>query len=1073
MRAVCWPTLVASLSCLIGCLGDPVGPGGTLVVRRLSPVDSVLVGAPGRPLPTAITFQAVDGDGKPVPAAAVVWTLVGTNGRLEEASGATDSRGQATALWVLGTKASEGQQLTAQVAVGKHHAAITVPAIAKPVEISSIAFGADTTTVKLGLGAPTVVQATDPFGNHFVPAVLRFVSLDTTLLTIDSVGDVQGRGRGWGRIVVASGSARDTAWVHATQVVQAIVASPDTLSFHSLGQTAALNVQLVDDQGGYVRDSLPVDSVPVGTVVSVQPGRPYAVRSVSNGVTPLILRAGAVAHAVQVLVNQRIASVKLSASRVNFDAFGDTVQLTALVADSVGASLANQVLAFSSSDTSVAKLEPSGLVTSKTNGSTWVYARASNGVSDSVRMVVAQQVARVVAQRDSILLDALQAVLPIQATPLDRLGTPVLGAALAYSTGAPSVATVDASGSIRAIANGTTVVTASSGGDTTFVAVRVAQRPVRVVPSSDTVRFVAFGDTRSVTAVAADSLGFPLPGQVTGVLVHDTAVVELLDSVTVRAHGNGVTRASFAVSGLAGQITVIVDQVPTTLTAAVAFGNPVVTLPVGAAFPLACQALDKNGFQIARDPALVGSVHGTVIGSRCGDARVQRSGYDTLHFALGSVQARIPVIVATVPDSVGVAAAAQPLSTVDRTRFAGEDLNNPLILALRPLVADILAAYGNPATNLGRARAIRDWVARTAVHPHAPFHPNGSTSNLGVLPPGKTWADVNALPISKFFDVDNPYWTGVGYDGYAMLDRLLGTLDPSTGLRADDGMMVHVEGVRYQIRDIESYHYTLCTFQAIMLNALWAAAELHGLLISTIGHDPAAVFIPELGRWVYEDPTFNEEYLVDGIGDPVSPIDLLTLSSAGEANRLRATKLLGPNFDPQTYIQGDSYLNEHPEGMVIMGSQLNSRVVGIGGWSTRLVQIDVPRLATAPAPFNNPLSYVPVTAGDAFPTLGVVVQTLQVEDSVYVLQLSSTFPNHERFERRLNGGAWENVAALDVVPVGQCRAEYRSVDAVGSISANTVLEVWVPRGGAFVESGVAGSVRSQARYCVSSSGLGF
>ncbi len=199
-------------------------------------------------------------------------------------------------------------------------------------EISSIAFGADTTTVKLGLGAPTVVQATDPFGNHFVPAVLRFVSLDTTLLTIDSVGDVQGRGRGWGRIVVASGSARDTAWVHATQVVQAIVASPDTLSFHSLGQTAALNVQLVDDQGGYVRDSLPVDSVPVGTVVSVQPGRPYAVRSVSNGVTPLILRAGAVAHAVQVLVNQRIASVKLSASRVNFDAFGDTVQLTALVA---------------------------------------------------------------------------------------------------------------------------------------------------------------------------------------------------------------------------------------------------------------------------------------------------------------------------------------------------------------------------------------------------------------------------------------------------------------------------------------------------------------------------------------------------------------------------------------------------------------------------------------------------------------------------------------------------------------------------------------------------------------------
>src|SRR5437016_5051370 len=175
MRALRWPSLAASLLCLIGCLGDPVGPAGVLVLRRLSPLDSVLVGAPGRPLPTAITFEAVDGDGRPVPGAVVVWTVVGTNGRLDEAAGATDSRGQASALWVLGTKASEGQQLTAQVVVGKHHAAATVPAIAKPVEVRSVAFAApDTTLVKLGVATPMVAEATDPFGNKFVPAGMRF-----------------------------------------------------------------------------------------------------------------------------------------------------------------------------------------------------------------------------------------------------------------------------------------------------------------------------------------------------------------------------------------------------------------------------------------------------------------------------------------------------------------------------------------------------------------------------------------------------------------------------------------------------------------------------------------------------------------------------------------------------------------------------------------------------------------------------------------------------------------------------------------------------------------------------------
>jgi len=1001
----------------------------------------------------------------------VVWTVVGANGRLDQASGATDSRGQASALWVLGTKASEGQQLTAQVAVGKHRASATVAAIAKPAEVGSIAFSAhDTTLVKLGVPTPMSAQATDPFGNKFVPAGMRFASLDTSLCIIDSLGSVQARKRGFGRVVVLAGAAADTAWVHPTQIVQAILASPDTLKFHSLGQTATLNVQLLDDQGGYVRDSLPGDSVAVDAVVSVQPGKPFAVRSVANGATRLILRAGTSAQAVQVLVNQQAAKVKVSASRVTMDALGDTVQLTTVVSDSLGAPLANQVLTYSSKDTSVAKVAAGGLVTSKADGSTWMYARAANGLADSAAFLVAQQVARVTAPRDSILLDALQAALPIQAIPLDRLGSPVPGAALSYAAGAPSVATVDGGGNVRAVANGTTVVTAASGGDTAFVTVHVAQRPVRLVPSSDTIRFVAFGDTHSIGGVAFDSLGSAVAGGVTGLLVADTTMVQRLDSVTVRSRGNGQTNATFTVAGLTGQVMIVVDQVPTSLTVALAFGNPVVSLPVGASLPLACQALDKNGFQIARDPAFVGSQRGTVTGSRCGDARVLRSGYDTLFFELGPTRARTPAIISTTPDSVGILASAPPLTTVQRDLYVGEDLANPLILALRPLVADILAAYGNPTTNLGRARALRDWVARTAVHHYGPLHPDGSTSNVSVLPPGTTWADVNVLGNTaarsdSIIRANNLYWWGVGYDGYAMLDRLLGTLDLATGLRADDGMMAHVQGPRYQIRDIQSYRYVICTFQDIILNALWAAAGLHGMLTSTVGHDPAAVFIPELGRWVYEDPTFNEEYLLDGAGDPLSPVDLLTLSSAGTASRLRATKLQGPSFDPQTYIPVASYVSQHPEGIVIMGSQLNNRVVGIGGWPARLVQINVPQLALE-APFNNPVTYDPVTAQVAFPPLGVVVPQPQAEDSGYVVQLSSTFPNYQRLERRLNGGAWQSVGSLDVLPVGQCRVEYHSVDTMGNVSATATLDLWVPRADGFTQSGTPGSVRSQAQYCI-------
>src|SRR2546429_2549130 len=241
MRPMRWPTMVGSVLCLIGCLGDPVGPGGVLVVRRLSPADSVLVGAPGRPLPIPITFQAVDGAGRPVPAASVQWAVVGPNGRVEQAAKVTDVSGHFSAIWVLGTRASDAQGLSVRVATGNREAVATLTATAKPAEVSSIAFRQDTTTVKLGVATVVQVQATDPFGNQFLPAATRFVSLDTTLCTVDSLGAVQARRRGFGRVVVRAGSAVDTAWGHPPPVGQANGAPPHTPRFHSPGQTGPVS----------------------------------------------------------------------------------------------------------------------------------------------------------------------------------------------------------------------------------------------------------------------------------------------------------------------------------------------------------------------------------------------------------------------------------------------------------------------------------------------------------------------------------------------------------------------------------------------------------------------------------------------------------------------------------------------------------------------------------------------------------------------------------------------------------------------------------------------------------------
>ncbi|HUL49026.1 MAG TPA: Ig-like domain-containing protein, partial [Gemmatimonadales bacterium] len=742
---------------------DPVGPGGVFIIQRLtSPLDSLLVGAPGRSLSEPIQFQALDGDGNPVAGAGVEWSVKG--GHVEHPATTTDQQGRFSIEWVLGTRAADREELTVTVQSGGHRAMDAVVAIPTASEIVQLAFATDTNTIEVGQPTTIGLRATDPFGNTFTPVAVQLTCGDPAICRVDSTGAVNGTKRGWTKLVAHAGVVADTGWVHTTQVVKSIVVTPSTLRFHALGQTAQLAVQLLDAHGLPVTDSLPSDSLQADSVARVQAGSTYTVQSVLNGTTRLILSAGAASQEVRVVVNQHVAAVHAASARTQLDALGDTVRVAVSAFDSLNVLLTNQRLLFGAADSSVASVDSAGLVTARANGSTWVRAFATNGVADSVQFTVLQQVARVQANQAALEFQSLHAVQPLAVVALDRLGSPVAGAKVSYASADPTVVSVDLGGNVRAVGNGATQLTASVLNFSATIAAHVAQRVVRIAVPFDTVRFTALGDTARIQGVPVDSLGVPASYAAVSLAIADTSVVQRNDSDNVRARGNGSTVATLTAGELSVPVQLVVDQVPVTMTASVTFANPVLTLPVGAVLPVACRVLDRNGFAVNRVPALIRTVQGTVTGTGCADARVAHSGYDTLVFALGSVQATVPVIVATAPDSVGVIAASQPLTTVTRDQYLGENLSNPLILALRPLVSDILAAYGNPTSSLDRARALRDWVSRTAVHPYRALHPNGSTSNLSVLPPGKTWADANAAASPKI-DQDTKFWGSVGLNG--------------------------------------------------------------------------------------------------------------------------------------------------------------------------------------------------------------------------------------------------------------------------------------------------------------------
>jgi hypothetical protein len=851
-------------------------------------------------------------------------------------------------------------------------------------------------------------------------------------------------------------------------VVAQLRISVDSLTVVRLGDSLPISVTAVDPYGNVFAPPDPrlsSSDTTVGTVAgSVFLAGPR------RGATELEIVSNYVNARIPLRVVQHVAAIVPQTTALRFTSLGAELPIRYAVLDDRGRVVADTTAALSVADTTVAQLSDTLVRASKTGSTELRFAVGT--ATTTIPVEVQQRIASLRLQPDSIRFDALRDTATFQPVAVDSLGFPVPNPDLVYELSDGQVVTLAGASLLEAAGPGVSLLTlrdpVTSASVMMPIVVQQRVSTIQVAP----ITFDALGDTLPIAAIAVDRLGSAVIGASLTYSISNPGIATIEPDGRLRsqADGHAVVTVSDLDNGTTGSAEVIVDQVATNLSVAVDYPSEVVRLWVGDILPLNCQATDRNNFPISRSPVFEGARRGTVTGTDCTDLFVTRGGYDSLSFAMNGVRTTIPVIVATAPDSVGVVAAAQPLPDEFRIRYVGEDLAHPSILALQPLVEDIFAAYGNPTDQLAKARAVRDWVARMAVHPHPPLHPGNSTRNRSVLPIGMSWADVNAITSSSLkFEEDRQYWSSVGWDGYAMLDRLLGKLDPATGVRAPDGMMELVGPAHYRIRDIKSYRYVLCLFQTIMVNALWAAAGLHSTMASTIGHDASAVFIPELNQWVYEDVTYNEEYLLDGTGTPMSPQALLAYTTSGEVARLRPLKFEGPDFDPVPYIPNVSYLSEHPEGIVIMGSQLNSRVVGIGGWSPKLVQIDVPRLALEPF-YSRPTAYAPVKPDTAFPTLGVVISALMVEDSTYVVHLNSTFPNHQSFERRISGGAWTPTDSIDVLPVGECRVEYRSIDVLGNAGSVAVLDVWLPRVTGFTESGASGAPRRSTELCVKLTG---
>jgi hypothetical protein len=155
---------------------------------------------------------------------------------------------------------------------------------------------------------------------------------------------------------------------------------------------------------------------------------------------------------------------------------GDTTVFTATVKNPEGEVIKNPSLVWSSSDTSVISISPTGVAVAVASGSATVSVK-SGSANWLVRLFTrARPVSSVALSPTSLSLQVGQSA-KINATLRNSFGQELTGRAISWSSDRPGVAQVDASGNVTAVAAGSATIKATSEGVSATAGVTAAAVP--------------------------------------------------------------------------------------------------------------------------------------------------------------------------------------------------------------------------------------------------------------------------------------------------------------------------------------------------------------------------------------------------------------------------------------------------------------------------------------------------------------------------------------------------------------------------------------------------------------------